>query len=87
YFRRGGVEVQTFLFSLDPSQKPKAMDWFKGKDTNRLPGIYALDGDELRMCVPMIPARPVEDFRPQRPESFDTKGKPQMCLTARRKKG
>ncbi len=35
-------------FKLDPSQDPKAIDIYEGRNT--IPGIYALDGDELKLC-------------------------------------
>jgi uncharacterized protein (TIGR03067 family) len=44
-----------FTVKLDPSQKPKAIDTvalggkFKGKTGK---GIYQLDGDELKLCLP-----------------------------------
>lgn len=60
----GKLAAATVTVNLDPSQKPKAIDITplagpeKGK---RLPGIYSIDGDTLRICVGKIGGdRPTE---------------------------
>ena len=45
----GDVLVEKQTFKLDPSKKPKQID-IKAED-ERLPGIYELDGDNLKLCV------------------------------------
>ncbi len=50
-----GGEGPTYRFTVDPSQKPKAMDWLK-KDGSTIGGIYELDGDDLKLCFPLAPA-------------------------------
>lgn len=40
----------SFDYALDPSAKPKAIDWSKGKQ-DTIPGIYTLDGDTLTVCI------------------------------------
>jgi uncharacterized protein (TIGR03067 family) len=75
----------TFRFEVDSSQKPKTMDWFK-KDESTIGGIYALDGDELKLCFPLVPTKRKEGERLKRPGSFDTKDNPVMVMTAKRKK-
>jgi uncharacterized protein (TIGR03067 family) len=51
---------------VDPTQKPKTMDWVKDGKTTCL-AIYELDGDCLRICFQ------VEDGKP-RPGEFTSKG-------------
>jgi uncharacterized protein (TIGR03067 family) len=41
-------EDDAVSFKLDPAQDPKAIDIYSGRDT--IPGIYALNGDELKLC-------------------------------------
>jgi uncharacterized protein (TIGR03067 family) len=55
--KRQGKEVMNLRFTVDPAQKPKAMDWINEsqKSAPPLPGIYAIEGDELRLCFPMLP--------------------------------
>jgi uncharacterized protein (TIGR03067 family) len=51
----GGIDKREYVFKLDPTKKPKAIDAimqfdpYKGKT---LPGIYDLDGDNLKLCMP-----------------------------------
>lgn len=40
---------ETVGYRLDPAKKPKHIDLLFGKDA--FPGIYALKGDELRLCL------------------------------------
>jgi uncharacterized protein (TIGR03067 family) len=41
-----------FLYKLDPAKKPKAIDLiFPERKTEVTPGIYSLEGDELKVCV------------------------------------
>jgi uncharacterized protein (TIGR03067 family) len=85
-FRNQGKEVMVFQFTTDPTKKPKAMEWIKPGDKSTLPAIYALEGDELKICTPLVP----KDRKPgdtlKRPEGFDTKDQPLMLLVLKREK-
>ena len=86
-FQNDGKDVMAFAFTVDPSRKPKAMDWVKDKESITLPTIYALDGDELKMCMPLLPRKGSGDkVDIKRPESFDTKGKPVLTILLKREK-
>jgi uncharacterized protein (TIGR03067 family) len=79
-------EGPTFRFTVDPSQKPKAMDWLK-KDGSGIGGIYELDGDDLKICFPLVPSERKDGERLKRPANFDAKENPVMLLIVRREKG
>jgi uncharacterized protein (TIGR03067 family) len=79
-------EGPTFRFTVDPSQKPKEMDWLK-KDGSGIGGIYELDGDDLKICFPLVPSERKDGERLKRPANFDAKENPVMILTVRREKG
>jgi uncharacterized protein (TIGR03067 family) len=62
--------VRSLSFKLDPSKNPKAIDFIVldgDKKGEKGPGIYDLDGDRLRMCLPNaeITERPTEFAAPQ----------------------
>ncbi|MFL5244599.1 MAG: TIGR03067 domain-containing protein [Gemmataceae bacterium] len=63
-----GKEVEKDSFTLDPSKKPKAIDFVtlsdNDKDKKRL-GIYELDGDNLKICI--------DEKGEKRPTEFATK--------------
>jgi uncharacterized protein (TIGR03067 family) len=40
-----------FTFKLDPSSKPKAMDWIVNGQPLSILGLYELDGDTLKFCM------------------------------------
>lgn len=83
-----GKEVVSYPIRIDPSKKPKHMDWTNEQQKSTLPTIYALEGDELRLCFPMLRKKgSKEPLDIKRPENFDTKGKAIMALTAKRAKG
>jgi uncharacterized protein (TIGR03067 family) len=83
---KGAKVVKTFGLSLDPSKKPKWMNWIYEKGVS-LPGIYALKGKVLRICVPMLPRKGTKlKIVIKRPKDFDTQGKPVMLLVAKRSK-
>lgn len=42
---KGGMRDQTYTFTLDPSQKPAAIDF-----DSKAKGIYQLKGNTLRLC-------------------------------------
>jgi uncharacterized protein (TIGR03067 family) len=79
-----GKEVAAFAYTVDPSQKPKAMTLVKEKENQSLPCIYAVNGDELKWCMPLAAAK--EKVRLRRPETFETKDLPVMLLIAKREK-
>jgi uncharacterized protein (TIGR03067 family) len=59
-----GNEIEQGTFKLDPTKKPKTIDFSitKGNDMGKKqPGIYDVDGDTLKICVTM----PDKDDRPK----------------------
>jgi RNA polymerase sigma factor (sigma-70 family) len=60
------VPPQVGRFRLDPSQSPKAMDYSPRPNAPPVPGIYELEGDLLRLCLPEDPQNMV---RPKEPKS------------------
>lgn len=81
-WKNQGKEVANFAYSVDPGRTPKEMNLLKEKERQTLPSIYALDGDELKWCLPMASA--TEKVRLRRPESFETKDAPLILLTGKR---
>jgi uncharacterized protein (TIGR03067 family) len=76
---------RVFTFKLDPTKTPKAIDTtaqdgpYKGEVAR---GIYDLDGDRLRICLPDDPV-----IR-ERPTTFETKaGSRLVLLVMKRTKG
>lgn len=71
-----GAGAMTGTFKLDATKKPKTMDRIpadgprKGKT---LPGIYALDGDTLKICVSLTGT--------ERPSEFATRAKSGVLLS------
>jgi uncharacterized protein (TIGR03067 family) len=80
--RAGGKDVAQYPITVDPTQKPKAMDWLNEKAKSSLPAIYALEGKELKLCFPMLKTVPIK--RPDRPDSFETKDKPWGLIVSER---
>jgi len=80
------MDVATFAFTVDPSKKPKSLDWIKEADNTTLPAIYSLEGDELQVCMPLVPKERKPGEKLERPTGFDTKDKPWMLLKAKREK-
>jgi uncharacterized protein (TIGR03067 family) len=86
-FQNDGKTIMAFTFTVDPSKKPTAMDWVKDKESMTLPTIYLLEGDALKLCMPLLPKKGSGDkIEIKRPESFDTKGKPVMTMMLKREK-
>jgi uncharacterized protein (TIGR03067 family) len=79
-----GKDVAAFVFTVDPGRKPREMTLLKEKEKQTLPCIYSLEGDELKWCVPLASA--ADKVRLQRPDSFATKDRPVMLLSAKREK-
>jgi uncharacterized protein (TIGR03067 family) len=78
-----GTKNGTGSFEIDPTTEPKSIDLLPTDGRDKcLPGIYKIDGDELRLCVPTEDAaRPLK-----RPDSFDSKGKDCVVFVMRREK-
>lgn len=55
-------EEQKGTYKIDASKKPKTIDVTEGDKTGFLPGIYTLEGDTLKICLPRKPGnkRPTE---------------------------
>lgn len=75
----GKKTVDSFQFKVDPKQTPRAMDWIH-KKKGRLPLIYSLEKDILRICFE-LPSR--EPRKLNRPKSFETKGQRAAVVTAK----
>jgi len=54
----GKLQDLVVQFEIDPGKTPKQLD-FKIRD-QRLPGIYALQGESLKICIAMDQTRPKE---------------------------
>jgi RNA polymerase sigma factor (sigma-70 family) len=64
-------KVMKWKFKLDSRQSPRAIDVTMARDKGKdqaVPGIYALEGDRLRLCLPEI-----TPDRRRRPVAFKTK--------------
>lgn len=84
-----GKEMSTFKdlkLMIDAKKQPKAVDLVRG-DKESLPCIYEITADGFRLAMPLIPRERKPEEPLPRPESFDTKDKPVMVLTAKRSKG
>jgi uncharacterized protein (TIGR03067 family) len=82
--KKEGKDAGNYAYTVDPGRMPKEMNWLKDKDGGPLPCIYTLEGDDLKVCMP-IP-NVIEKIRSQRPNSFETKGRPFLLLTGKREK-
>jgi uncharacterized protein (TIGR03067 family) len=88
--RFGGKDVKSMKFKIDPTKKPKALDLriTRGEESVDWKCIYAVKGDELKICMPL--ARKKGDNTAgakdtnERPDTFDTKDRPLMLITAKR---
>lgn len=85
-----GKGPKPFTIKIDPSKKPKAMDWLNVQPgAPPLPTIYSIQGDELKICFPLLPKKgsnPPTPVNIVRPENFETKGRPIGLFVATRKK-
>ncbi|MBY0525535.1 MAG: TIGR03067 domain-containing protein [Gemmataceae bacterium] len=81
-----GKDGKELSFTVDPSKKPKHIDLtdLKAKNAKSVPGIYALEKDELKLCIPLVEAGKAANLT--RPESFETKDKAFMTITCKRDK-
>ena len=78
-----GKGKQEGTFRLDPAASPKAVDLTPAGEKNReatLAGIYRLEGDTLKLCLPTLPGR-------VRPTEFaSTPGHWQVLVLTRERK-
>jgi len=84
-----GKEMPTFKdlkLELDAKKKPRAVDLVRGEKES-LPCIYEVTAESLKLAMPLVPRDRKPGEALPRPESFDTKDKPVMVLTAKRAKG
>jgi uncharacterized protein (TIGR03067 family) len=81
-----GPEIR---LATDATKKPKWLSMTftrEGKDAT-VNAIYELNGDELKICLPLAPAKGSGAvFENKRPEGFDTKDKAEMLIKAKRAK-
>jgi len=86
-FKSRGKEVKVWAYAVDPSKKPKEMDWNNPGARAPHPAIYELKGDTLKVCFPILPIgtdKPAPEVT--RPKAFITKGGQFMMFIARRQK-
>jgi uncharacterized protein (TIGR03067 family) len=81
-----GAEDMKAKFKIDPATKLKSMDWAtkRGDMPIDVPLIYSLEGDDLKIVMPLVEKGKGET--PKRPETFDTKDKPLMLFILKRVK-
>lgn len=72
------------VLTLDPTKKPKWVDLTFKKDDKSYPlrGIYEVNGEDLKLCIPMAEIGKL--FENKRPQSFDTVGKGTALFLAKR---
>src|SRR5262245_43015480 len=81
-----GPEVK---LSTDGTKKPKWLNMTFTRDgvERTVNAIYELTGDELKICLPLAPAKDSgKGFENKRPEGFDTTGKTEMLIKAKKAK-
>jgi len=78
-----GKDVAIYTFTLDPTRKPKQMDWREAKGRETIPLICEVNGDMLKLCRP---APSSTEGMGQRPASFETQGLPVLLLIGQREK-
>jgi uncharacterized protein (TIGR03067 family) len=82
---KGDKGAKDLVFKIDPSKKPKQIDLTDPKDKDKTAlGIYSLEGDELKLCIPLSP--PGKKDEKTRPDSFETKDKKALIFTCKREK-
>jgi uncharacterized protein (TIGR03067 family) len=83
---KNGKEEMKATFKINPTTKLKSMDWAtkRGDMPIDIPLIYSLEGDDLKIVMPLVEKGKGET--PKRPDTFDTKDKPLMLFTLKRVK-
>jgi uncharacterized protein (TIGR03067 family) len=73
-------------FKTDASKAPKWIDltFKRGDQSNTLKAIYELQGDTLKLAIPL--AQPGKAFENERPAGFESKGKLQATMILKRSK-
>jgi uncharacterized protein (TIGR03067 family) len=69
---KDGNREDVAKLKVDPSKKPGAIDFVLGKDDKIAPGIYAFEGDGLKICWTIEGA--------ERPKEFTSKKEPPTHL-------
>lgn len=85
--KSGDKDVAVYVFEVMPDKKPKGIVWTKEQDKKsvKLPVIYELDVEKLKLCFPLLGTEPPKQaLKP--PENFDTKDKPLGLLVAEKQK-
>jgi len=75
--------------ATDATKSPKWLNMtFKREGTeSTVNAVYALDGDTLKICLPLAPAKGQgKGFENKRPEGFETKDKAEMMIALKRAK-
>jgi uncharacterized protein (TIGR03067 family) len=81
-----GPEIK---LATDATKKPKWLNMTFTREgmESTVNAIYELDGDDLKICMPLAPKKGSGAvFENKRPESFDTKDKPEMLIKLKRAK-
>ena len=73
---KGKEEKATY--KINPTTKPKRIDFTPEKETKSLRGIYELTGDSLKVCM----AKPGD----ARPDEFSGKGEGRLLIVLKRQK-
>ena len=87
FFARG-EEMPTFKdlgLEAAPKAGPQALDLVRG-GKEVLPCLFEVEGDALKLAMPLVPVEPKPEERLSRPESFESKGKSVVVLVAKRSK-
>jgi uncharacterized protein (TIGR03067 family) len=73
-------------YTADATQTPKTIDLFppKGKAGKSWKGIYAIEGDELKICLPVV--KKGDEPSDVRPDRFGSEDKLWMVIVAKRGK-
>lgn len=74
--RPGGDEGKSFSFKLDPTKKPSVitMKALSGQYKDKVnEGIYALEKDTIKICIPNLPGEP-------RPTKFESPEQSKLIL-------
>jgi uncharacterized protein (TIGR03067 family) len=76
---------QDRVLKINPIMTPKTIDIVIAERGFTVPGIYELNGTELRLVIPRAPA--TSDMPLERPRSFETRDSPVMVFLAKKAAG